>query len=145
MTIETISNQNLEPLTKLTLALWTGADYDEELKCWEAILHSTKEICFLAKNDGLYVGFIHLAIRNDYVEGAENNQTAYLEALYIKDNFRNLGIAKRLLEKGEEWAKSKGLTQIASDTEIDNLISIEFHNKVGFIEANRIVCFIKNL
>lgn len=145
LSIETISNQNLEPLTKLTLELWTECDFGEELENWKSVLNSTKEICYLAKNEDVYAGFIHLTIRNDYVEGALSTQTAYLEGIYVKDDFRKTGLARKLFKEGELWAKSKGLKQVASDTEMGNIFSIEFHHKVGFTETNRIVCFIKDL
>ena len=54
-------------------------------------------------------------------------------------------IAKKLVELGENWGKEKGCTQYASDTEITNQQSIAFHKKVGFSEANRLVCFIKDI
>ncbi len=54
-------------------------------------------------------------------------------------------LQKKLIIKGEEWAKSKGCTQIGSDIEMDNDISYKFHQKVGFNEANRIICFIKDI
>ena len=145
MIIEAISRQNLEPLTAHSLELWPECDFDEELHSWQNVLKSAEEICFLGKNDETFIGFIHLTIRTDYVEGAENDPTAYVEALFVKEEFRKIGIASKLLKKGEDWAKAKGLTQMASDTEIDNHRSIQFHNKAGFSEVNRIVCFIKNL
>ena len=145
MTIETISRQNIKALTELTIELWNETSYDEEFKSWETVLKSTEEICFLAKKEAHYIGFLHLTLRKDYVEGAEQSPIAYVEALYVKHEFRNLGISKALLNKSEEWAKSKNVTQIASDTEITNQASIDFHKKVGFSEVNRIVCFIKNL
>jgi aminoglycoside 6'-N-acetyltransferase I len=145
MTIETISSQNLAPLTRLTLALWERSDAEEELENWRTVLGSAQEICFLANNGEDYVGFIHLTIRNDYVEGTNQAPTAYVEALYVRSEARKLGVASLLLHKGEEWAKAKGLTQLASDTEIDNLTSIGFHLKVGFKEVNRVVCFVKDL
>lgn len=88
---------------------------------------------------------LDLSICTDYVEGAESSPVCYVEALYVKDTFRKSGIARQLCNRAEVWAKSKNLTQIASDTEIDNAASIAFHNKIGFREANKIVCFIKGL
>lgn len=145
MTIEIISEQNIEQLTSLTLELWSECTYSEELKNWQSVMVSPHEVCFLAKDGQNYIGFVHLSIRTDYVEGAEKSPVGYVEGLYVKEKYRKMGIAKQILNEGEIWAKSKGLTQIASDTEIDNFPSIEFHHKIGFKEANRIVCLIKDL
>jgi len=45
----------------------------------------------------------------------------------------------------ENWAKTKGCTEFASDCELDNVQSLQFHLNVGFEEANRIICFTKKL
>ena len=41
------------------------------------------------------------------------------------------------------WAKEQGCTEFASDCELTNTVSQEFHKKLGFEEANRVVCFVK--
>lgn len=145
ITIEKVSKENLNQLTELILELWTDSFHNEELENCETILNSKEQICFLAKDHEVYIGFIHLTLRNDYVEGSDNSPTAYVEALYVKEPYRKFGIAKKLLVVGEEWAKQKNCKQLASDTEIHNSGSIEFHKKVGFYEVNKIVCFMKNL
>ena len=84
-------------------------------------------------------------IRVDYVEGSESSPTGYVEGIYVKELYRRQGIAKRLLEQGEAWALSRGCTQMGSDIEADNGGSYEFHTKAGFQEANRLICFIKDI
>lgn len=39
----------------------------------------------------------------------------------------------------------EGCDELGSDCELENTLSIEFHNGVGFEEANRLVCFIKKI
>ena len=41
--------------------------------------------------------------------------------------------------------KTKGCTEFASDCELSNVQSVQFHLNVGFEEANRIICFTKKL
>ncbi len=106
---------------------------------------TTKEQAFIYKLNNEYIGFINLSIRTDYVEGSNSSPVGFVEGIYVKPEYRNKGIAKKLIIKGEEWAKSKGCTQIGSDIEMDNDISYKFHQKVGFNEANRIICFIKDI
>jgi aminoglycoside 6'-N-acetyltransferase I len=145
MEIEVASMNNLPTLIELVLELWTECSYEEELENYQSIIDSPDEVCFLAKTQGYYIGFIHLTIRNDYVEGTANSPVAYIEGIYVKPNFQKRGVAKELISVAENWAKQKGLKQIASDTEITNLSSIDFHKKVGFSEVGRIVCFVKDL
>ena len=48
-----------------------------------------------------------------------------------------------LVECVEDWGKEKGCSEMASDCELDNYLSVDFHKALGFKEANRLVCFIK--
>lgn len=145
MEIEIISVENLEPLTELVLELWTDCSYDEELVNYKNIIDSQSEVCYLIKDKEKYIAFVHLSIRNDYVEGAMDLPIAYMEGIYVKPEYQKKGIAKNLISVAEDWAKQKGFNQIASDTELMNSASIKFHKKIGFEEVERIVCFIKNI
>lgn len=90
-------------------------------------------------------GFAQCGLRHDYVEGTSSSPVGYLEGIFIKTEFRRKGFADELLSACEAWAKSIGCTEFASDCEIDNETSIAFHKSMHFKEANRIVCFTKNL
>ena len=61
------------------------------------------------------------------------------------DAYREQGIAKQLLAACEEWAKTMGCREFASDCELSNTQSLAFHLRAGFQEANRIICFTKEL
>lgn len=143
--IETLTTNNVLAVTQLSIELWPDADFDEELLSWEKIVNTANNYCALAKLSNAYIGFIHLSIRNDYVEGAMYDSIAYLEGIYVKKAFRNNGVGKMLLSNGIAWAKSKGAKQLGSDSTLDNFDSLSFHEKVGFVEVNRIVCFIQNI
>jgi aminoglycoside 6'-N-acetyltransferase I len=79
------------------------------------------------------------------VEGATESPVAYVEGVYVKPAYQSQGIAKKLIDQAVDWANQRGITQLASDTNITNLQSIHFHKKIGFIEVGRIVCYIKNI
>lgn len=145
MNIEVLSSNNLKQLTELVLEFWNDCSFDEEFESYKSIIDSENEICYLVKQQEDYVAFIHLSIRNDYVEGATELPVAYIEGIYVKPDYQKQGIAGSLIKVAEDWAKQKGLNQIASDTDLNNLVSIDFHHKTGFTEVERIVCFIKNL
>ncbi|BFG70660.1 GNAT family N-acetyltransferase [Sediminibacterium sp. KACHI17] len=145
MDIQLLSDTTIDPIIELTLALWPECDYDEEKNQWKQFMYSPDHYCALAKVEHAYIGFIHISIRYDYVEGAESNKTAYLEGIYVKPDYRKNQIASALLSSGEKWAISNGLTEIASDTEINNQISQLFHQQAGFKEVNRLVCYIKKI
>lgn len=77
--------------------------------------------------------------------GATSEKVAYIEAIYVEEEYRNFGIATHLIELCEKWAKEQGIIQIASDCEIDNLDSIKLHFSSGFEESAKLIHFIKNI
>ena len=84
-------------------------------------------------------------LRHDYVEGTESRPVGYLEGIYVREEYRNRGYAGELLAECEKWAKQKGCSEFASDCELNNDASLQFHMRVGFTEANRIICFTKRI
>ncbi|MDE7317399.1 MAG: GNAT family N-acetyltransferase [Helicobacter sp.] len=100
---------------------------------------------FLKFENNTPVGFAQCSLRYDYVEGTETTPVGYLEGIFVKEEFRNRGYAKKLLAACETWAKEKGCKEFASDCEIDNIDSFCFHKAMNFTESNRIICFKKML
>jgi len=145
MDFEQINKNNLQELTHLMISLWPDCDFEEELLNCQKILSATDETSFLVKDQGTYIGFIQLSIRTDYVEGAEPGPVAYIEGIYLDAAYRKSGIGKTLVQMGEDWGKEKGCRQYASDVELHNVNSIDFHKKIGFEEVNRVVCFFKEI
>lgn len=91
------------------------------------------------------IGFAQCQLRYDYVEGTKTTPVGYLEGIFVKESYRNKGYAKELLTECEAWAKENGCHEFASDCEIDNIDSFHFHTAMNFTEANRIICFTKEL
>lgn len=145
MRIETISQKNIDALAGLFIALWPECNFQEELKNCQYILNSEKETCFLAAHGDVYIAFIYMNLRYDNVEGTSSSPVAYVEGIFVKPQFRNQGIGKRLIEIGSAWGLEKGCSELASDAEWHNENSINFHEKVGFKEINRIVNFARKI
>jgi len=132
-------------VAELAVLLWPDNDiYDLEKEMIDSIT-SEDEAVFIYYDENTPVGFAQCSLRYDYVEGTESSPVGYLEGIYVKDEYRKKGIGKKLLIQCEEWARSKGCSEFASDCELDNKESLKFHLKLGFEEANRIICFKKNL
>jgi len=100
---------------------------------------------FMALDGELYAGFIMVSIRTDYVEGASSSPTGYLEAIYIEPDHRRKGLSRKLIAIGEQWVKTRGCSEMGSDTWLWNEDSIQFHKSMGFAEEDRLVHFIKKL
>ena len=145
MQVVKISEHNVKHLADLFVELWPECTYETELKYCNKILKKDDQTAFLAIDNDEYIAFAYLSLRNDFVEGATSYPIAYLEGIYVKESYRKTGIASKLIHRSEQWAKENGSSQLASDVEIDNEQSIQFHKKSGFMEENRIVCFIKDI
>lgn len=143
--IEILTNNHLHDITNLSLKLWPENEYKKQYAEWEEILNHTEHFCAVIISENTIFGFIHLSIRKEYVEGSNFNTTAYVEAIYIEPEFRKKGFATLLLQKGISWAKSKDLHELASDTELGNIISQKFHTYNGFKEVTKLVCYIKSI
>ncbi len=91
------------------------------------------------------VGVVHVAIRTDYVAGTSTSPVGYIEGIVVTKSMRKQGIASELLNQAALFAKSKGCSEMGSDIEIDNLESLEFHIKNGYIEQERVVALSKKI
>ena len=63
----------------------------------------------------------------------------------MDEDLRGQGVGKALVEAAEEWARSQGLSEMGSDTWLENEVSIRAHLKLGYEEAERLVHFVKKL
>lgn len=140
-----VTGATLNDWVKMGIQLWPDCTEDELKDIFQSVLESNKEEGFLYYLNNKYVGFINVSIRSDYVNGSESSPVGYIEGIYVKPEYRNRNIARKLVRAGEIWANSRGCMQMASDILIDNNVSYDFHKKVGFDEAERVVCFIKDI
>lgn len=128
-------------LIALELLLWPDNEYNElyeETKNLKDYFHG-------ALINNTLVGFIQIALRSEYVNGTSTSPVGFIEGIYIKEDFRKQGIARKLFEFAFTLVKEKGCSEIASDALIDNLDSQNFHEKMGFEETERVVYFSKKL
>lgn len=137
--------QDIEILTVLALQLWPGHSCQEMQEELDGLLTREDAACFLAYEDELAVAFAQCQLRRDYVEGTQSSPVGYLEGIYVMDAYRKRGVARELLTACQNWAKSMGCREFASDCELGNDKSLRFHLNVGFEEANRIICFVKRI
>jgi len=145
MSIVKIDQSNLAEWARLHALLFPELSFEESLAECAEWLENKKEVGVLYEKDGEYAGFINLSIRNDYVNGTDTSPVAFVEAIYILPEYRRVGIGRELMEYAEKFARENGITQIASDCFIDNDLSEEFHKSCGFVEKERVICFVKNI
>ncbi len=137
--------EDVDTVTGLALQLWPNHD-DGELKSkMLELLCREDSAVFLAMEKNKAVGFAQCQLRRDYVEGTSSSPVGYLEGIYVAEDSRGHGLATKLLHACELWAKAQGCAEFASDCELTNSQSLQFHLRTGFQEAGRIICFTKHL
>lgn len=132
-------------LAELGVQLWNGHLKAELEREFEQLTENSDAACFIKYVDHQPIGFAQCQLRRDYVEGTRSSPVGYLEGIFITEKYRHCGYAKELLLRCEEWAFQMHCVEFASDCEIDNEVSLQFHLAMGFEVANRIVCFKKNI
>ena len=145
MKIERAQQRHLDAVTGLALGLWPDHVYAELRQEMGEILSQPDAAFFLALDGKMPIGFAQCQLRRDYVEGTESTPVGYLEGIFVAETYRRRGVARDLLAACEGWAGERGCAEFASDCELTNTESLLFHLKLGFLEANRIICFTKKL
>ena len=137
--------EDASAIAKLAVYMWDSHTVEELTKEFESVINYPEGVIFLKYEQEKPIGFAQCQLRHDYVEGTGSSPVGYLEGIFVKEEYRNQGYAKDLLEACQDWARKCNCTEFASDCELDNETSLRFHLKVGFTEANRIICFTKKL
>jgi aminoglycoside 6'-N-acetyltransferase I len=145
-----VKNNVIKPLTIKFLPEWSEMAMD-------VYQESTPEIFIQEYHEGRFpddflyfvndepVAMLSLAKRVDWVEGSTGGPVAYIEGIYVKENFRHKGIAQELINFAKQWTIDQGMKQIGSDCLLENVDSFKFHTAVGFKEASRTVNFILDI
>ena len=138
-----------EQLARLREALWPGTSAAEHARELEPILAGDTPgvmplINFVAETaDGVLTGFAEVDLRS-HADGCNPARPiGYLEGWYVDEEYRRTGVGRRLLAFAEDWARSHGCVEMASDTWIDNEVSQRCHRALGFEVVDRCVHYRK--
>jgi aminoglycoside 6'-N-acetyltransferase I len=129
----------------MRLHLWGGAaeEHTHDIDAYFATPQRGVTSVVESTGGGL-CGFIEVSLR-DYAEGCKTSPVAYIEGWYVDAESRRHRLGTRLAQAAEAWARHQGLKEIASDTQIENAVSIQAHTSLGYEDVERIVCFRKVL
>ena len=140
-----------DPLAQLRHALWpesSASDHANELALILAgkppgILPAT---IFVAEaNDAALLGFLEAGLRS-HADGCDpSHPVGYVEGWYVVESRRRHGIGAALLRAAEDWARTQGCTEMASDTQLENVLSQRTHTSLGFQIAERSILYRKPL
>ena len=65
--------------------------------------------------------------------------------MYVTRDGRRLGTGTALVAAATEWARQQGCTEFASDSLLENDVSLAAHRALGFVETGRVCNFRKDL
>jgi aminoglycoside 6'-N-acetyltransferase I len=140
-----------DQLARLREALWPETPASQHARELEPILAGKTPglmplINFVAESaDGRLVGFAEVDLRS-HADGCNPEQpVGYLEGWYVVEEARRSGLGRRLLSAAEDWARSHGCVEMASDTWMDNEVSQVSHAALGFEVVDRCVHYRKTL
>ena len=105
-----------------------------------ALLAVESEAAFAVRCGEAWLGFIELRERS-HGEGSETSPVGYIEALWVAADRRRRGVARQLVEAALDWCRERGLCDLCSDTQIDNVVSQAVHRRLGFEETERLVTY----
>jgi aminoglycoside 6'-N-acetyltransferase I len=144
--LESINLRPVEPADisewlQMRLKLWPDSPPDKERLEIEQFLAGVKlptlHAAFVCvRPDGSLCGLVEVSI-HDSAPGCDTDRIGYLEAWYVYPDYRDRGVGRALAERAEEWARSEGCLEMASDTTPFYPISPMAHAALGYEEVER--------
>ena len=147
MIVRSIQQSDSADWERMRQQLWPSAtgEHAAEIELFfKGDRRNPAEVLIAVGESGRAIGFAELSIR-PYAEDCYSGWVAYLEGWFVEYSARGKGVGGALVKAAEEWARAQGCTEFASDTEIGNVMSATAHERLGFEEVNRIVCYRKAL
>jgi aminoglycoside 6'-N-acetyltransferase I len=132
-------------------ALWPDATAEQHARELIPVLAGkislpTPTITLVAETaDRELIGFLEADLRS-HADGCDpSHAVGFIEGWYVAGNHRNQGVGRKLLAAAEDWARSQGCVEMASDTWIDNDTSQRVHEALGYQVVDRCVHYRKTL
>ena len=130
---------------RMRQALWPNPDPQAQLADMDAWLAGGDTVVLVVPRVGSgLAGFAEVGTRS-VAESCETSPVAFLEGWFVDPDFRRQGVGAELVRAAEAWARGKGFTELASDTQLANTGSQLAHEALGFVEVERLVAYRKVL
>ena len=140
-----------EEVSRLCEALWPEASCEEHKQEVMPILSGKPAatlplVIFVAEAaDGDLAGFLEVGLRS-HADGCDpRHRVGFVEGWLVREDFRRRGLGTQLLAAAENWARSQGCVEMASDTWIANSLAQRVHESLKFEVVDRCVHYRKTL
>jgi aminoglycoside 6'-N-acetyltransferase I len=137
-----------ETVARQFLALWPDGTLDEQRAEAETILSGIPPstlplVVLVAEAGGEVVGFIEVGLRS-HADGCDGRHpVGFVEGWFVAPEHRGNGVGRALMRAAEDWARSQGCREMASDTWLESEPSQRAHLALGFEVVDRCVHFRK--
>jgi aminoglycoside 6'-N-acetyltransferase I len=147
--IRPIEARDVDAWASMRARLWPDADVAELTREARAYVQGKAgtilAAAFIAEDEeSKPLGFIEAAVRA-FSDGCDSMPVPHVEGWYVEPAARGRGVGRELMRAAELWSRSRGFTEIASDTEVHNSASARAHEACGFEEVDRLIKFRKAL
>lgn len=144
--VRPLQEKDLSEWFRLRQMLWDELTEEEhKIEMLDIYEHTDSQLVLVAENaNGKLIGFLEASIR-PFVEDCHTDQVGYLEGWFVEPGYRRYGVGTDLVRGAERWARKKGCTEMASDAEVGNDLSLQAHLKLGYEETSRLVHLRKDL
>jgi len=136
VTIRTATPADIPQLVALLKALFAieadfDFDQDKQTRGLNLLLDSEKDRIFVAESlkDNKVLG---LCTVQTLISTAEGGPVGLLEDLVVAANYRNQGIAARLVAEAVSWAECRGLKRLQLLADKNNGPALSFYQKQGW-------------
>jgi aminoglycoside 6'-N-acetyltransferase I len=134
---------DLEEWLSMRAAPWAECRREEHLAKMRDYISGACLAAFVAGHEHLE-GFIETSLR-PLAKACATDAVGYIEGIDDRPGCRRRGTRRALMAAAEEWAISRGCTEMASDCLLDNSDSERFHRKVGYSVVERLIHFRRSL
>jgi aminoglycoside 6'-N-acetyltransferase I len=140
-----------EQLARLRTELWPDSSIEEHSRELTPILAGkppgTMPLVILVAdvNDEMLIGFLEAGLRS-HADGCDTAfPVGYVEGWYVSEKHRGKRVGADLMAAAQDWARTQGCVEMASDTWFDNHLSQRVHEALGFEVVDRCVNYRKKL
>ncbi len=130
--VRSASPDDVPALTKLAVDLGYPSTEEQISARLKRVTADTEHAVFVAEDStGRVVGWVHVFIN----KLLESDARAEIGGLVADPSVRRQGIGRALMERGEHWARTRGLLVIALRTNIKRTEAHRFYESLGYLAA----------
>ncbi|MEM1062014.1 MAG: GNAT family N-acetyltransferase [Planctomycetota bacterium] len=144
MPVRPLTSADRDRWVELRGKLWPSQDVGEYATTSFVDGLGERQAVFVAEAGDTIVGFVEVSLR-PHAEGCRTKPVGYLEGWYVEKAHRSSGLGRELIAAAEDWARTAGCSEMASDCVEGNAIGLVAHEHLGYRPTVKCVLLRKSL